>query len=235
MSPSVLFLCVKNGGKSQIAAALMRQLAGSSVEVLSAGTAPGGTVNAEARESVEQVGATMEGEYPKPIDPAVLARVDRVVVLGSQAHVEPVAGMHAPIEVWETDEPSLRGIGGGERVARLRDDSVARARDGLRESASTVFYGLANAVDKCLCHAAFHRNRHTDTMSVHGSDRAFILVRHRRSCNRYRIDTKRRVNIYTPDDLTCNFAGMLTDGFGNFCDELQRLGRTHVNKERNEP
>ena len=151
MSPSVLFVCVKNGGKSQIAAALMRQLAGSSVEVLSAGTAPGGTVNAEARESVEQVGATMEGEYPKPIDPAVLARVDRVVVLGSQAHVEPVAGMHAPIEVWETDEPSLRGIEGAERMALIRDDIAARVRDLLQEMTGQPAGRAIRVYEPALC------------------------------------------------------------------------------------
>ena len=50
--PSVLFVCVKNGGKSQIAAALMRARAGEAIEVHSAGTAPGSGLNEEARVSV---------------------------------------------------------------------------------------------------------------------------------------------------------------------------------------
>ena len=57
-----MFVCVKNGGKSQIAAALMRHLAGDAVEVFSAGTAPGGALNAEAADAVAEVGATFEGE-----------------------------------------------------------------------------------------------------------------------------------------------------------------------------
>lgn len=131
--PSVLFVCVKNGGKSQIAAALMRQMAGGRVEVLSAGTAPGSSLNGEALEAVSEVGASMDGESPKKIDADVLARVDRVVVLGSEAHVEPVSGMSGTIVTWETDEPSTRGIGGMQRMRLVRDDIAARVEVLLRE------------------------------------------------------------------------------------------------------
>jgi arsenate-mycothiol transferase len=124
-----MFVCVKNGGKSQIAAALMRHLAGSAVEVYSAGTAPGGALNAEAGEAVAEVGASFEGEQPKAIDPALLVEVDRVVVLGSEAQVERVPGMRGEIVTWETDEPSLRGIGGMERMRLVRDDIDARVRE----------------------------------------------------------------------------------------------------------
>lgn len=122
--PSVLFVCVKNGGKSQIAAALMRRLGG--VDVFSAGTAPGSALNAESEAAVAEVGASMSGEVPRPIDPTVLAGVDRVVVLGEEAVVDPVEGMRGPIETWITDEPSLRGIGGMDRMRLVRDDIAAR-------------------------------------------------------------------------------------------------------------
>lgn len=131
--PSVLFVCVKNGGKSQIAAALMRQLAGNRVEVSSAGTAPGASLNAEAVEVVAEVGASMSGEQPKPIDPDLLSRVDRVVVLGSEAQVAPAPGMAGSIVTWETDEPSTRGIGGMERMRLVRDDIRVRVEDLLAE------------------------------------------------------------------------------------------------------
>lgn len=127
--PSVMFVCVKNGGKSQIAAALMRHLAGDSVEVHSAGTAPGAALNAEAGVAVAELGATFEGEQPKAIDPQLLAHVDRVVILGGEAQVEPVAGMRGEIATWETDEPSLRGIGGMERMRLVRDDIDVRVRE----------------------------------------------------------------------------------------------------------
>jgi arsenate-mycothiol transferase len=57
--PSVLFVCVKNGGKSQMAAGLMRKIAGDSVCVYSAGTQPGTAVNSLAAESLMEVGWTL--------------------------------------------------------------------------------------------------------------------------------------------------------------------------------
>lgn len=126
-TPSVLFVCVKNGGKSQMAAGLMRKAAGDSVEVHSAGTKPGGAVNALSAESLLEVGVDLSGEAPKPIDPDLLARMDYVVTLGSEAHVEPVDG--PTFENWNTDEPSERGIDGIERMRLVRDDIAARVED----------------------------------------------------------------------------------------------------------
>ena len=129
--PSVLFVCVKNGGKSQMAAALMRNLAGDRVEVHSAGTVPGSSLNAESEVSVAALGATFEGEHPKPVDPALLARVDRVVIIGEEAVLSsPTA---AVVERWETDEPSRRGIGGAERMDLIRDELDQRVRALLAE------------------------------------------------------------------------------------------------------
>lgn len=120
--PSVLFVCVKNGGKSRMAAALMEHRAGDAVEVHSAGTRPGDAINALSVQVIAEVGADMSGGTPTAIDPELLARVDRVVVLGEEAVVEPVPGMHGTIETWVTDEPSLRGIDGEERMRLVRDD-----------------------------------------------------------------------------------------------------------------
>lgn len=124
--PSVLFVCVKNGGKSQMAAGLMRQLAGGEIDVYSAGTAPGVTVNALSAESLREVGIDISMEKPKPIDAQVVRQVDVVVTLGREAHVEPVAGTR--FENWDTDEPSDRGIDGIERMRLIRDDIADRVR-----------------------------------------------------------------------------------------------------------
>lgn len=122
--PSVLFVCVKNGGKSQMAAGLMRKIAGNSVEVHSAGTKPAGTVNALSAEALLEVGVDLSGEQPKPIDPELLSRIDYVVTLGSEAKVDPIDGPN--FENWNTDEPSERGIDGIERMRLVRDDIAAR-------------------------------------------------------------------------------------------------------------
>jgi arsenate-mycothiol transferase len=91
-TPSVLFVCVKNGGKSQMAAGLMRELAGKSVEVHSAGTRPGTEVNKLSAESLAELGIDISAETPKPVDPELVRAVDIVVTLGREAHVERVAG-----------------------------------------------------------------------------------------------------------------------------------------------
>lgn len=132
-TPSVLFVCVKNGGKSQMAAALMRQLAGDRVEVHSAGTRPGSTVNALSAEAVAELGADMSGETPTAIDPDLLRRVDRVVVLGDEAVVEYDDDNVGTIETWHTDEPSHRGIEGMERMRLVRDDIAGRVTALLAE------------------------------------------------------------------------------------------------------
>ena len=123
-TPKVLFVCVQNGGKSQMAAGLMRKLAGDAIEVYSAGTAPGAALNALSAEALREVGVDISAEYPKPIDPALVGDVDVVVTLGSKARVEPVEGTR--FENWDTDEPSERGIEGIERMRLIRDDIAAR-------------------------------------------------------------------------------------------------------------
>jgi arsenate-mycothiol transferase len=125
MTPSVLF--VGNGGKSQMAPGLMRKAAGDRVEVHSAGTNPGTSINTLSAE----VGADRSGETPKPIDPELLRRVDLVVTLGREAQVEVPEGVE--LRNWDSDEPSERGIEGIERMRLVRDDIDSRVYELLDE------------------------------------------------------------------------------------------------------
>ncbi len=125
--PAVLFVCVKNGGKSQMAAGLMRQKAGDTVDVYSAGTEPGADINALSAASLAEVGVDISEEKPKPIDPDILSRVDLIVILGREAQLDPIPG--TPLENWDTDEPSERGIDGIERMRLVRDDVAARVEE----------------------------------------------------------------------------------------------------------
>lgn len=122
--PSVLFVCVKNAGKSQMAAALTRHHAGDQVTVHSAGTHPGTVLNAESVAALAEVGATTQGEHPKPLDLALLATVDVIVILGHDAELPDTTA--APVQRWDTDEPSLRGITGMPRMRLIRDDINTR-------------------------------------------------------------------------------------------------------------
>ncbi|WP_426987331.1 low molecular weight phosphatase family protein [Pseudarthrobacter sp. Y6] len=125
-TPRILFVCSKNGGKSQLAAGLMRDLAGDDVTVYSAGTKPGSSLNDQAVESLNELGINITGEHPKPVTDEVLDAVDVVIVLGTEAKLEPREGTR--FETWESDEPSTRGIEGTERMRLVRDDINTRVR-----------------------------------------------------------------------------------------------------------
>ncbi|OBB56147.1 phosphatase [Mycobacterium sp. 852013-51886_SCH5428379] len=123
-TPSVLFVCVKNGGKSQMAAGLMRQIAGDTVTVHSAGTEPGAAVNELSAQALLEVGVDIAGEKPKPVDYELAEEVDLVVTLGREARLDPLPGVR--VENWDTVEPAERGIDGLDRMRLVRDDIAAR-------------------------------------------------------------------------------------------------------------
>lgn len=127
-TPSVLFVCVGNGGKSQMAAALAKKHAGDRLEIHSAGTTPGSKLNAQSVEAIAEAGADMSKGAPKGIDPELLKSVDRVVILGTDAQVDMPEGAQGTLERWVTDEPSERGIEGLERMRLVRDDIATRVQ-----------------------------------------------------------------------------------------------------------
>ncbi|RNE48386.1 low molecular weight phosphatase family protein [Corynebacterium alimapuense] len=126
--PSILFVCVGNGGKSQMAAALAAHHAGEDLQIHSAGTKPGTKLNAESVAAIAEIGADMSGGQPKGVDPQLLIDADRVVILGADAALELPEEARGTLERWVTDEPSTRGITGVERMRLVRDDIDARVR-----------------------------------------------------------------------------------------------------------
>lgn len=128
-TPSILFVCVGNGGKSQMAATLATQHAGDRLEIHSAGTKPGSKLNAQSVEVIAEAGADMSQGTPKSIDPELLRTVDRVIILGADAQVELPNDARGTLERWVTDEPSERGIEGLERMRLVRDDIDTRVRN----------------------------------------------------------------------------------------------------------
>ena len=132
--PRVLFVCVKNGGKSQMAEGLMRHVAGASIEASSAGTHAGTSINAESAEALLELGIDITSQTTTQLTAEIIAASDLVVVLGEDAQVD--AGV-TPLERWETDEPSRRGIDGMERMRLIRDDILARV-EALRTRLTTA-------------------------------------------------------------------------------------------------
>ena len=115
--PAVLFLCVHNAGRSQMAAGLMRHLAGDRVEVFSGDSDPGLETNAAAIASMAEIGIDIANEYPEPWTDEIARAADVIVTMG--------CGDACPIfpgkcyEDWEIDDPADRSL---EVVRGIRDD-----------------------------------------------------------------------------------------------------------------
>ena len=123
----VLFVCVKNGGKSQMAAGLLQHLLAelhtSDIQVGSAGTTAGSKLNRLSVQILAENDVDISDARPRQLTPELQRQSDWVIALGVEAHVEPIPGPR--YETWETDEPSLRGIDGEERMRVVRDDIAA--------------------------------------------------------------------------------------------------------------
>jgi arsenate reductase len=115
--PSVLFVCVHNAGRSQMAQGWLTHLASDRVEVRSAGSAPGEHINAVAVEAMREVGIDITGEHPKVLTVQAVQDSDVVITMG--------CGDTCPIfpgkryEDWELTDPAGQGI---EVVRRVRDE-----------------------------------------------------------------------------------------------------------------
>lgn len=124
--PTVLFVCVGNAGKSVMAQALMRRSAGARVNALSAGTRAKTGVNPLSAAVINEIGVDITGHQPTQLTDSLIQSADLVVVLGTEARLDP--GVTIPVETWETDEPSHRGIDGIERMRLIRDDIANRVQ-----------------------------------------------------------------------------------------------------------
>lgn len=122
---SVLFVCVSNAGKSVMAAGLMRHLATPNIHIASAGTHAKTAVNDLSAQVLAEVGVDISGHQPTQLTGQMIDDADLVVIVGTQAHlVEDHTG--TTIQRWDTDEPSLRGVDGIERMRIIRDDIADR-------------------------------------------------------------------------------------------------------------
>lgn len=110
-----------------MAAGLMKHEAGEDITVTSAGIEPGTAINGLAAEVLLDLGIDISAEKPKVLIEEIMRSAGLVVVLGTEAQVPAVEGVR--IEIWETDEPSLRGIEGRARMELVRDDIHTRVKD----------------------------------------------------------------------------------------------------------
>ena len=120
-TPTVLFVCVHNAGRSQMAAGFMRQIAGGRVTVLSAGSEPAEHVNPVAIEAMAEEGIDIAGNQPKVLSTEAVQESDVVITMGCGDTCPFFPGKR--YEDWELDDPAGRGI---EEVRTIRDQIRAR-------------------------------------------------------------------------------------------------------------
>ncbi len=126
--PSVLFVCVHNAGRSQMAAGFLRHLAGDAVEVRSAGSLPGDRVNPAAVAAMAEVGIDISGQQPKVLTAEAVEASDVVITMGC-GDACPVFPGTRYLD-WELDDPAGKGV---ESVRPIRDDIERRIRGLLAE------------------------------------------------------------------------------------------------------
>ncbi|HEX9415677.1 MAG TPA: arsenate reductase ArsC [Gaiellaceae bacterium] len=121
--PEVLFVCVHNAGRSQMAAALLKLRSEGKIDVRSAGSAPADEINPAVVEAMAEVGADLSEEFPKPLIDEAVEASDVVITMG--------CGDACPIypgkryEDWELDDPAGQDV---ETVRRIRDEIDERVR-----------------------------------------------------------------------------------------------------------
>jgi protein-tyrosine-phosphatase len=116
-TPTVLFVCVHNAGRSQMAAGFLQQLAGDRIEVLSAGSEPADQVNAVAVEAMREAGIDITREQPKLLTTEAVQQSDVVVTMGCGDACPFYPGTR--YEDWELDDPAGQPL---EVVRTIRDE-----------------------------------------------------------------------------------------------------------------
>ncbi len=127
-TPTVLFLCVQNAGRSQMAAAWMRHLAGDRVQVLSGGSAPADDIHPVAVDAMAELGIDVTGQRPRTWSDTDLDAADVVVTMGCGDTCPVVPGTR--YLDWELDDPSGQPI---DVVRLIRDDIGERVQALLTE------------------------------------------------------------------------------------------------------
>jgi protein-tyrosine-phosphatase len=130
--PEVLFVCVHNAGRSQLAAGLLHHHAAGAVHVRSAGSAPADEINPAVREAMAEIGLDISREFPKPLTDDVVRAADVVITMGC-GDACPVYPGKRYLD-WELDDPAGRGI---DAVRPIRDEIDRRVRALLAELLGT--------------------------------------------------------------------------------------------------
>ncbi|MGY1948460.1 arsenate reductase ArsC [Nocardia asiatica] len=126
--PSVLFVCVHNAGRSQMAAGFLTHLAGDAIEVRSAGSAPADTINPAAVEAMAEIGIDISDQQPKILTPDTVETSTVVITMGCGDACPYFPGVD--YRDWELDDPADKGV---EAVRPIRDQIKTRIEELIDE------------------------------------------------------------------------------------------------------
>jgi arsenate reductase len=121
--PTVLFVCIHNAGRSQMAAGFLRELGGDAVEVRSAGSDPGPHINPAAVQAMAEVGVDISDQSPKSLTPEAVETSDVVITMGCGDTCPIFPGIS--YRNWELDDPAGQGI---DAVRPIRDEIKTRVQ-----------------------------------------------------------------------------------------------------------
>lgn len=127
-NPSVVFLCVHNAGRSQMAAGWMRHLAGERIDVYSGGSEPADSVNPTAVAAMSEKGIDISADSPRPWSDQVIHAADVVVTMGCGDECPYYPGKR--YLDWELEDPAGKAI---EQVRGIRDEIERRVRNLMEE------------------------------------------------------------------------------------------------------
>jgi arsenate reductase (thioredoxin) len=128
----VVFVCIHNSGRSQMAEAFAKRLGKGVIEAESAGTAPGGELNPQAAQAMEEIGYDMSGHHPKLMTPEMVDNADLVVTMGCGVNPDDIPdgavcpAVLVPSEDWGLEDPKGKPVG---KVREIRDDIKARVEE----------------------------------------------------------------------------------------------------------
>ncbi len=128
---TVLFVCVHNAGRSQMAAAFFNQRAGGKAVAISAGTRPAGTVNPVVVEAMKEAGLDISAARPQMLTPEMARDAEKMITMGCGADAGAVCpASFIETEDWQLDDPAGQPI---EIVRRIRDDVKSHVELLLKE------------------------------------------------------------------------------------------------------
>ncbi len=131
--PEVLFVCVHNAGRSQMAAALLERYAAGRVHIRSAGSEPASSLNPRVVEAMGEIGLDISREFPKPLTDDYVRAADVVITMGCDDTCPIYPGKR--YEDWELDDPAGQDL---DTVRRIRDEIDVRIKKLVGELVPTA-------------------------------------------------------------------------------------------------